>query len=166
MVVTCRPCAIMTGMMQVRIAVPSICMVQAPHIPMPQPNLLPVRLRCSRTTHNSGTSCGPSNSAGVPLTKNFTDIASNLSGVGAESILGERHHVEPPPGRVQQGLGERRSYRRQDYFTKTLRRPIATGRDGHYHRHLVKFQERIVEEVALVGAAVREGDFALERVGQ
>src|SRR5262245_60964048 len=122
MVVTCRPCAIITGMTQVRTAAPSRCMVQAPHTPMPQPNLLPVSRRCSRTTHSSATPTGQSNSAGAPLTKNFTGIwahslvvqlaapvvpahptleyGSPLSrgrrpgGFGdTESIVGERHHI-------------------------------------------------------------------------
>ena len=33
---------------------PSICTVQAPHRPAPQPNFVPVSLRCSRTTQSSG----------------------------------------------------------------------------------------------------------------
>src|SRR5712692_2189850 len=121
MVVTWLPCAIMIGMTQVRIGAPSICMVQAPQTPMPQPNLLPVRRRCSRTTHNSGTSSGPSNSAGTPLTENLTDMSDSLSGVGAESIVRERHHVEPPAGRIQQGLRHRGSNRRQNHFAEPLR---------------------------------------------
>src|SRR5262245_49617517 len=115
MVVIWRPCAIITGMMQVRCAAPSICMVQVPQAPMPQPNLLPVRPRCSRTTHSSGASSGPSNSAGFPLTENFTDISDRLRSLwpaarigivrDLESTVGERHDVEPPAGGVQQGLG-------------------------------------------------------------
>src|SRR6266511_5509242 len=166
MVVTCPPCAIMTGMMQVRIAAPSTCMVQAPQMPMPQPNLLPDRFKCSRTTHSSGTSSGPSNSAGIPFTKNFTDISGNLSGVGAESIFRERHHVEPTPGRVEQGLRQRGSNRRQDHFTETLRRTIAGQHDWDDLRHLIDAQQLIVEEVALVGTALREGNSALEDRGQ
>src|SRR5919197_4962968 len=166
MVVTCPPSAIMTGMMQVPIAAPSTCMVQAPHMPMPQPNLLPVRFKCSRTTHSSGTSSGPSNSASIPFTKNFTDISGNLSGVGAESIVRERHYVEPTPGRVEQGLCQRGSNRRQDHFTETLRGTVAGQHDRYDLRHLIDAQQLIIEEVALVGTAVGERNSALKRVGQ
>ena len=38
MVVTFLPCARLTGVMQERVAWPSIWMVQEPHRPMPQPN--------------------------------------------------------------------------------------------------------------------------------
>src|SRR5262245_62562831 len=73
MVVTWLPCAVTIGITQVRSGSPSTCMVQAPQAPTPQPNLLPVRPRFSRTTQSNGTSSGPSNSTGLPLTKNFTD---------------------------------------------------------------------------------------------
>src|SRR6266446_5172275 len=166
MVVTWRPCAIMTGMTQVRIAAPSICMVQAPQTPMPQPNLLPVSRRCSRTTHNSGTSCGPSNSAGITLTENFTDMWGSLSRVGAERIVRERHHVEPLAGRAEQGLRQRGRNRRQNHFAEPLWWTIAGQHDRHDLRHLVHAQQLIVEEVALVGTAVRERNPALERAGE
>src|SRR5258707_14475453 len=88
------------GMMHVRVGASSICIVQAPQAPTPQPNLLPVRPRCSRTTHNSGTSSGPSNSAGFSLTKNLINMLCSLhAGSFArghlKDIVGERHDVEP-----------------------------------------------------------------------
>ncbi len=49
-----------TGSTQLRVAWPSICTVQAPHWAMPQPNLVPVRLRLSRSTHSSGVSSAAS----------------------------------------------------------------------------------------------------------
>src|SRR5712692_4017941 len=76
MVVTCLPCTSEIGMTHVRVGAPSMCIVQAPQSPTPQPNLLPVRPRCSRTTHNRGTSSGPSKSADIPLTENFTMLGS------------------------------------------------------------------------------------------
>src|SRR5882762_8951243 len=97
------------GVTHVRVGAPSICMVQAPQAPTPQPNLLPVSPRCSRTTHNSGTSSGPSNSAGFPLTKNLINMLCSPRGASfargcLEGIVGERHDVEPPAGSVEQGL--------------------------------------------------------------
>src|SRR6516165_2607684 len=147
MVVTCLLSTIMTGMTQVRIATPSICMVQAPQTPMPQPNLLPVRFRCSRTTHNSGTSSGPWNSAGIPLTENFTDIAGCLSRVGSERVVRERHHVEPPAGRAEQGLRQRGRHRRENHFAESLRGTIAGQHDRDDLRHLVDAQQRILLSV-------------------
>src|SRR5579871_6259973 len=54
MVVTDLPETKETGMAQERTASPSICTVQAPQAAMPQPNLVPVIFRCSRSTHKSG----------------------------------------------------------------------------------------------------------------
>src|SRR5271157_971904 len=106
------------GMMHVRVGAPSICIVQAPQAPTPQPNLLPVRPKCSRTTHNSGTSSGPSNSAGFPFTKNLINMLGGLSVLALQSlpagsfardrhlkgVVGEWHDVEPSAGGMQQGL--------------------------------------------------------------
>ena len=56
MVVTDLPATVDTGMLQERMARPSIITVQAPHWAMPQPNLVPVSLSESRSTHSSGVS--------------------------------------------------------------------------------------------------------------
>ena len=82
-----------------------------------------------------------------------------------ERVVGERHDVELAPGRMQQRLRDRGRHRRQHDLAHALRRTIARQNDRHDLRHLVDAQQRIVEEVALVGAAVRERDPALERVG-
>src|SRR5262249_61545406 len=47
---------------------PSICTMQAPHRPVPQPNLVPVSLRSSRITHNNGVVGGASVDAALPFT--------------------------------------------------------------------------------------------------
>src|ERR1700756_4770372 len=67
MVVTDAPSIRLTGVMQERVARPSTCTVQAPHIPMPHPNLVPVRFAVSRITHSSGVSSGTSADIGLPL---------------------------------------------------------------------------------------------------
>src|SRR5512145_440281 len=54
MVVICLPSAAETGSTQERTALPSMCTVQAPHIAMPHPYLVPVRPACSRIAHKSG----------------------------------------------------------------------------------------------------------------
>ena len=56
MVVTRLPTTSDTGVMQERTAVPSTRTVQAPHRPMPQPNLVPVRPSTSRTSQSTGVS--------------------------------------------------------------------------------------------------------------
>src|SRR5262245_34806253 len=49
--------------------------MQAPHRPVPQPNLVPVSFRPSRTTQSSGVSGGASTDTGLPLTVKFIAIA-------------------------------------------------------------------------------------------
>ncbi|MNT33730.1 hypothetical protein D3C72_1696720 [compost metagenome] len=53
-VVMLCPATAATGNWQERTATPSRCTVQAPHRPMPQPNLVPVSFKWSRNTHNKG----------------------------------------------------------------------------------------------------------------
>src|SRR6185436_3147121 len=55
-----------------RVATPSTCTVHAPHCPSPQPNLVPVRPKVSRSTHSSGMSGLTSTSRFVPLTSKVT----------------------------------------------------------------------------------------------
>ena len=55
------------GVMQERVATPSICTVQAPHSAMPQPNFVPVMPSTSRNTQSSGVSPSTSMLCGVPL---------------------------------------------------------------------------------------------------
>ncbi len=54
MVVTFLPATSDIVVWQERTALPSTWTVQAPHRPEPQPNLVPVSFRCSRTTQSSG----------------------------------------------------------------------------------------------------------------
>ena len=51
-----------------RVARPRRLTVQAPHWPMPQPNLVPFRFRTSRRAHNRGMSAGTSTVVAFPLT--------------------------------------------------------------------------------------------------
>src|SRR6202030_138140 len=57
-----------TGVMQDRVATPSICTVQAPESAMPQPNLVPLMPSTSRNTHKSGVSLSTSTVRSAPLT--------------------------------------------------------------------------------------------------
>ena len=70
MVVTFFPATDETGVMQERVASPSICTVQAPQRAMPQPNFVPVMPSVSRKTHNSGIFGGTSTDCCLPLTIN------------------------------------------------------------------------------------------------
>src|SRR3984957_916793 len=72
MVVTDFPAASDSGVEHERAASPSICTVQAPQAAMPQPNLVPVSLRCSRNTHSSGVLGAASTSCRCPLTVKAT----------------------------------------------------------------------------------------------
>src|SRR5262249_36808785 len=72
MVVTDLPSTIDIGVTQARVACPSICTVQAPQDAMPQPNLVPVNLSSSRSTHNSGVLASTPTSLRTPLTVKAT----------------------------------------------------------------------------------------------
>src|SRR5258707_12285640 len=69
-----------------------MCTMQAPHNPVPQPNLVPVSLRSSRITHNSGVAAGASVAAGLPFTVKFVAIASSLDPRGAKAFAGRPDH--------------------------------------------------------------------------
>src|SRR5262245_60822068 len=59
-----------TGIAQERVALPSMCTVQAPHEAMPQPNLVPVSLMGSGSTQRSGVLPATPNSLRCPWTVN------------------------------------------------------------------------------------------------
>src|SRR5215470_8781912 len=78
MVVTDLPAISDTCTWQEKARLPSTCTMQAPHNPAPQPNLVPVSLSPSRSTHNNGVSLGASVDAVLPLTVNVVTIAPSL----------------------------------------------------------------------------------------
>src|SRR5438477_5908881 len=79
MVVMRRPVTAESGVWQLRVGLPSTCTVQAPRSPMPQPTLVPIMSRKSRSTQRRGVSGSASTETGLPLT---------LSGVMRVSPLG------------------------------------------------------------------------------
>src|SRR2546430_17079245 len=68
MVVILLPAAALKGVEQDLAACPFTCTVQAPHSAMPQPYLVPVMPRWSRSTHRRGVSRSASTDMGLPLT--------------------------------------------------------------------------------------------------
>src|SRR5689334_14812584 len=68
MVLMRRPVTAESGVIQLRVGLPSTCTVHAPQSAMPQPNLVPVSSRKSRSTQRSGVSGSASTVCGVPLT--------------------------------------------------------------------------------------------------
>src|SRR4051812_39929064 len=77
MVVTDLPAISETWVWQENARLPSMCTMQAPHNPVPQPNLVPVSFSPSRMTHSSGVSGGASVVAALPLTVKLVAIASS-----------------------------------------------------------------------------------------
>src|SRR5262244_3965473 len=67
MVVTSDLPMLSIGVTQERVALPSMCTVQAPHSAMPQPNLVPVRPTCSRMAHSRGVLGSTLTSMELPL---------------------------------------------------------------------------------------------------
>lgn len=68
MVVTFILPTVETGVMHARVGTPLRWMVQAPHMPTPQPYLVPTRSRESRNTQRSGVSEATSTLRDWPLT--------------------------------------------------------------------------------------------------
>src|ERR1035438_4246592 len=68
------PATALTWVMQERMGWPSASTVHAPHTPMPQPYLAPLRLSMSRRTHKRGMSGGTSTVATTLLIVSFRGI--------------------------------------------------------------------------------------------
>src|SRR5689334_8489325 len=78
-----------TEVMHERVAAPSKWTVQAPHSAMPQPNLVPVMPRTSRSTQSSGVSPSTSTLCVVPLTLRSKAMASSpFSSVATGGAIG------------------------------------------------------------------------------
>src|SRR5882724_4801375 len=84
MVVTFFPSAAESGVQQERLGAPSRWTVQAPHCATPQPYLVPVRPRRSRSTYSSGMSAGAFTSRISPLTVSFMAVSLVLGGFLAD----------------------------------------------------------------------------------
>src|SRR5260370_40398296 len=102
MVVTCWSATEEIGVMQERVAWPSICTVQAPHCATPQPNLVPCRPTTSRIAQSRGMSGSASRVVGLPLSVNEIAIRKLRSGlrltrVGVRHIHGVDHVVTDCP---------------------------------------------------------------------
>src|SRR5437870_3148832 len=67
MVVTCLRPTVETEVMQLLVGTPLRCTVQAPHLPTPQPYLVPTSSRWSRSTHSNGVSEATSTLRDWPL---------------------------------------------------------------------------------------------------
>src|SRR5882724_10127138 len=64
-----------------------MCTMQAPHNPVPQPNLVPVSFRPSRTTQSSGVSGGASTDTALPFTVKFVAIVFLPASVRSASAV-------------------------------------------------------------------------------
>src|SRR5688572_5729105 len=95
MVVIGLPTAADTGTTQLRIGLPAICTVQAPHSDWPQPYLVPVSPRKSRITHNRGMSGSTCTVWVTPLTVSscFTRVDFRCtSAVSCKKSAHAAHH--------------------------------------------------------------------------
>src|SRR5258707_11790046 len=79
MVVTALPATCDTWVWHEKARLPSMCTMQAPHRPVPHPNLVPVSFNPSRITHNNGVSRGASLDAALPLTVKLVGMACLLA---------------------------------------------------------------------------------------
>src|SRR5262245_54804531 len=75
-----------------------MCTVQAPHRPVPQPNLVPVSLRPSRITHNNGVAGGASVDAALPFTVKSMAMVSSRGSRGVRCAVDLSNDVPKPLG--------------------------------------------------------------------
>src|SRR5437016_3541654 len=85
-----------TGVPHERTGLPSMCTVQAPHWPTPQPNFVPFRFSTSRRTHKRGIESGTSTREDRPLTVKVKGMARAPRG---------KISLRQFPARVKQSLG-------------------------------------------------------------
>src|SRR5215471_19241754 len=108
MVVTFLPPTVDICVWQDRTALPSIWTVQAPQRPEPHPYLVPVSLRCSRTTQSSAVSGSASTFTVLPLIVNATAVIGFLPGT---VILRLKHRMivvfRTGAQKIRRGLGTR-----------------------------------------------------------
>src|ERR1700704_3225392 len=83
MVVTVLPETWDTWVWHEKARLPSMWTMQAPHRPVPQPNLVPVSLSSSRITHSSGVCGGASDCAALPLILKLYAISSSIGPKGS-----------------------------------------------------------------------------------
>src|SRR2546423_5880998 len=78
MVVTERPETSVNRVWQENARLPSTCTMQAPHIPAPQPNLVPVSFSSSRNTQSRRVSGGAFTFTCLPFSLNEVAIIASL----------------------------------------------------------------------------------------
>src|SRR5215472_3454471 len=99
MVVTSDLPMLSIGVTQERVALPSMCTVQAPHSAMPQPNLVPVIPSTSRSTHKSGVSPSTSTVRSTPLILMVVAIATSRP----VALIGHANTSDQGCRKMQQG---------------------------------------------------------------
>src|SRR5262245_11565083 len=87
-----------------------MCTIQAPHRPVPQPNLVPVSFNPSRITHNNGVAGGASVDAARPFTLKLVAILSSLSPRELRAVMNAFRCERSPLGRTLRSAGACRAY--------------------------------------------------------
>src|SRR5262245_51997646 len=85
-------------------ALPSIWTVQAPHRPEPQPYLVPMSLRCSRTTQSRAVSGSASTLTALPLIVNATPSWVSSLANGSPDV---RYFPAEPPNAICFWIGRK-----------------------------------------------------------
>lgn len=102
------PCAAETGVMHDRMAWPFRCTVQAPHMAMPQPNLVPVMPSVSRKVQRMGVEGSTSADTGLPLRVNLTGMGCFLSCFSTRKLPRELVGVARSRGSVRQSMQKKK----------------------------------------------------------
>src|SRR5262245_15546423 len=96
--------------------------MQAPHMPAPQPNLVPVSFRPSRITHSRGVAGGASVDAGLPLTVKLVAIVSSRE--PARWMAAGIRLIIPPPLTGEAASGASRVGANREVKVDPTRPPI------------------------------------------
>src|SRR5205807_6606817 len=110
MVVTFLPATLEIAVIQVRVASPLICTVQAPQSAMPHPNFVPVMFSVSRKTQSSGMSGLTSTDCALPFKVKLMAMGTSLSQTDILQQLPvkmkiRRNSLKPSAGRLHGSAG-------------------------------------------------------------
>src|SRR5262249_26578892 len=112
--------------------------MQAPHRPVPQPNLVPVSLSPSRITHNNGVCGGASVVAAWPFTVKLVVMVSSPASTAQAA---QRHLAANPLSASHPAFADERRASHARFWVNRSDFPVGPkvpGRAGEHRRRLVE----------------------------
>src|SRR5712692_4933762 len=157
----------LTGIEHERVAAPFISTLQAPHWPMPQPYLVPVRPIESRSTQSNGVSGSTSTPYWMLLTSRVNAISKSPVDLGpAQVVVLDRDVPDPLAGNLEHRVVDRRRHRRDRFFPSAFDPFVGLQPlDVDLPRVLVHADDRVRVEIAFDRLTVLDVDFLVQRIG-